>query len=68
MAPNPGRIFDIVPIDLDDADRVERSAPAQAAQERLQKSFEGASGRSVEIAAARETGVESLRLAAAAHR
>ena len=68
MAPNPGRIFDIVPIDLDDADRSERSAAAQAAQERLQKSFEGASGRSVELAAARQAGVETLWLAAAGQR
>ena len=48
MKSEPGRIAEIVPIDIDSADREHRGAGAQAAQSKLQAAFERASGRSKE--------------------
>jgi ABC-type nitrate/sulfonate/bicarbonate transport system ATPase subunit len=45
MKPDPGGIAEIVPIDIDAADRERRGAGAQAAQSKLQAAFERASGR-----------------------
>ena len=52
MRPDPGRIAEIVPIDLDPQDRERRGAGAQAAQAQLQAAFESASGRTVGPASA----------------
>jgi ABC-type nitrate/sulfonate/bicarbonate transport system ATPase subunit len=52
MRSDPGRIAEIVPIDLDPQDRERRGAGAQSAQARLQAAFEEASGRTVGPASA----------------
>jgi len=44
MKPDPGRIAEIVPIEIDPADRERRGPAAQAAQSKLQAAFERASG------------------------
>ena len=51
MRPDPGRVAEIVPIDLDAEDRERRGPAAEAAQARLQAAFEHASGRAVEPSA-----------------
>ncbi|MEJ2626857.1 MAG: ABC transporter ATP-binding protein [Pseudolabrys sp.] len=51
MRPDPGRVAEIVPIDLDAEDRERRGPAAEAAQARLQAAFERASGRAVEPSA-----------------
>jgi len=48
MRPDPGRVAEIVPIDIDSTDRERRGAGAQAAQLKLQAAFERASGRGKE--------------------
>jgi ABC-type nitrate/sulfonate/bicarbonate transport system ATPase subunit len=48
MASDPGRIAEIVPIDVDSQDRERRGPAAQAAQSKLYATFERASGRAIE--------------------
>jgi NitT/TauT family transport system ATP-binding protein len=67
MTSDPGRIAEIVPIDVDREDRDRRGSRAQTTQAALQAAFEHASGRTVEppsVAIAPNT----LKIVAAGHR
>jgi NitT/TauT family transport system ATP-binding protein len=67
MTSDPGRIAEIVPIEVDRDDRDRRSAGAQATQATLQAAFERATGRAVEPLAAR-SGQNTLKIVAAGNR
>jgi ABC-type nitrate/sulfonate/bicarbonate transport system ATPase subunit len=66
MKPDPGRIAEVVPIDIDPHDRERRGAGGQAVQAKLQSAFERASGRGSEPA--ERARAENLKIVATAQR